>query len=158
MRLQNINFNLWNTKFTQIIFRHWIPNSKKKSSLQRTVGSCCCLLMIFWVATLYKLVRIYQRFGETLSIFRTSYESARYQSPEQQRDIAENRTKRRQTFCGSSAVTEHCSRPRVYSGRKITASFLKHHSKRGKKDGKGKRGARWPNSLSMYSINENIYY
>jgi hypothetical protein len=35
----------------------------------------------------------------------------------------------------------------------------KRHSKRGKKDGKGKGEARWPRvCLSIYSITENIYY
>jgi hypothetical protein len=36
---------------------------------------------------------------------------------------------------------------------------MKRHSKRGKKDGKSKRGARLSTvCLSMYSITENIYY
>jgi hypothetical protein len=46
----------------------------------------------------------------------------------------------------------------MYSGRKITES-LGNVAVRGRKDGKGKGGARWPTvCLSMYSITENIYY
>jgi hypothetical protein len=44
----------------------------------------------------------------------------------------------------------------MYSGRKVTES-LGNVTVRGEKDGKSKRGARWPTvCLSMYSITENI--
>jgi hypothetical protein len=46
---------------------------------------------------------------------------------------------------------------RPYSGRKITDKLRKRHSKRGKK-WKEKEGSATVNSLSMYSITENIYY
>jgi hypothetical protein len=44
----------------------------------------------------------------------------------------------------------------MYSGRKITASFG-NVTVRGDKDGKSKGGGAIVNSLSMYSITENIY-
>jgi hypothetical protein len=45
----------------------------------------------------------------------------------------------------------------TYSGRKITES-LGNVTVRGKKRWKGQGGSAMANSLSMYSITENIYY
>jgi hypothetical protein len=45
----------------------------------------------------------------------------------------------------------------IYSGRKITASFG-NVTVRGEKRWKGQGGSAMANSLSMYSITENIYY